>query len=214
MKRTIPLALLLLTLQGCLNYEQKTTLEENGSGSMEIHYWMSERMFMWMKDGTLAFNEDSVRKQYDIEGITIQSARTVSEAEDSTLHVWVELAFDDLTRLPECKGFKDLTFLWQREGDVFRFEQGIPMANNAEDSFLDDFAFTYTYVFPGTIRECDADTIDGNRAVWVFPLSKLNADVRLTATIEASSGRSVYWVMGVIAIVLLLVLLTIRLRRK
>jgi len=214
MRRLAALTTLLFLLQGCITYEQHTTLEEDGSGSMEIHYFISEKMFMWMKDGTLAFNEDSVRHQYAADGITVESAHTASQASDSTRHVRVRLAFDDITRLPECRGFEKLTFLWQREGDIFRFAQDIPMANDTDNEFLEEYTFTYSYVFPGTIRECNADTVEGNRAVWVFPLSQLNSDVQMTAIVEASSGKSVYWVLGVMAVVLLLTFLIIIRKRK
>jgi len=214
MRRTAALLLPLLLVAGCLNYEQQTVLEEDGSGSMSIHYWISEQMFMWMKDGTLSFNEDSVRQQYSADGITIHKAHTESIAADSSRHVWVKLDFDDITRLTECRGFEKLNFTWQREGDVFRFEQGIPQASESDEAFLDDYSFTYVYEFPGPLRESNADSVYGNTAVWVFPLSQLNKDVQMTALVEASSGSSMLWVGGVMAVVVILILITYLVRRR
>jgi hypothetical protein len=32
-------------LVGCVNYDQKTTLKEDGSGTMKIHYWSGMKNF-------------------------------------------------------------------------------------------------------------------------------------------------------------------------
>lgn len=214
MKRIAATFFSLLCLAGCLNYEQHTVLEEDGSGSMSIHYWISEQMFMWMKDGTLSFNEDSVRLQYTADGITIRKAHTESVAADSSRHVWVSLEFDDITLLSECRGFEKLDFIWQREGDVYRFEQSLPAASESDEAFLDEYSFTYSYEFSGRVRETNADSVDGNTAIWVFPLSQMDSDLTLTAMVEATSGGSVLWVVGIMAAVLILIFVTHLLRRR
>ena len=214
-RRLLPLLLLaVLVLPGCLNYEQHTRLEEDGSGTAEIHYWIGENVFMFMKNVKLPFNEDSIRQQYSADGVTVLDARTGSEDSDSTRHVWISLAFDDIRELSDCDGFKDVGFRWQSEGDVFRFEQSMPASGTSSEEVLRQFTFTYTYEFPGVVRESNADTVDGNRAVWVFPLSEMGNGVTLTATVEASSGANIYWVLGIILAVLLLALLFRALRKR
>jgi hypothetical protein len=214
MRRLFLAVSLVLLLPGCLNYEQNTRLEEDGSGSMDIHYWISESVFMWMKDGKLAFNEDSIRIQYEGEGIEVLDARTDANADDSTRHVRASLKFDDIRTLPSCRGFADLSFVWQSEGDVYRFEQHLPASTSSAEDLLAGYTFTYTYEFPGTIRESNADSVDGNRAVWVVPLSELDKDVEFTATVEASAGANVYWVLGVIAVVVVLIVVVRKARKK
>ncbi|MBE0643387.1 MAG: hypothetical protein IH600_04855 [Bacteroidetes bacterium] len=202
-----------LLIAGCIFYEQDTELNEDGSGEMEIHYWISENVLSWFKGGALSFNEDSVRAQYASDGIVVKSVRTESREVDSTRHVFVALQFDDIQRLSACTGFKDIDIKWMREGDVFRFVQSLPSTSSSGDGMLDNFTFTYRYNFPGEVRESNADTIDGDHAVWVFKLSDLNDAKKMEAVIVASSGTSVWWVLGILVVVVLAALI-LWIRRK
>lgn len=203
-----------LTFAGCLDYEQETWLAEDGSGRMEIHYWMSESMLVWLEDGTLTFNEDSVRHRYAAEGIDVEDVRVFTRAEDSTRHVEATLRFDDITTLPASKGFEDVTIRWMREGDVFRFEQSIPVDSGSEEAFLEQFDFVYTYHFPGPVRESNADSVSGSTAVWNFKLSELASSESLTAIVEAPSGQNIWWVLGVVAVVVVLIIVLAVMRRR
>lgn len=206
--------LLLLLIAGCISYEQDTRISEDGSGSMDIHYWIAEDMLTWMKDGALSFNEDSIRAQYAAEGIEIESVRSESRESDSTRHVYVSLSFDDVRQLPAAPGFRDLDIKWLREGDAYRFVQTLPAASSSGESMLDEFTFTYRFDFPGDVRESNADSIDGSRAVWVFKLSDLTEKRKLEATITAVSGSNVWWLLGIIAVVLVAAFVLMRLRKK
>lgn len=207
-------ALLLLLLPGCLNYEQEATLSEDGSGSMEIHYWIKEQVYLWMDEGSLAFNEDSVRQQYVAAGVEVVSAETYTDAADSTRHVKASLLFDDVRELSDCRGFKDAAFLWQSEGDVYRFEQKMSPTMRSSDDLLAGYTFSYTWEFPGAVRESNADSVDGKRATWIFPLSDFDSDVTLTAMIENESGSRVDWVLSVLLVALILTFIFRFLRRR
>lgn len=212
-RRYVPL-LLLLCLPGCISYEQDTRLEENGSGSMDIHYWISEDMLTWFKGGNLSFNEDSVRTQYSATGIDVESVRSEARESDSTRHVYVTLSFDDITALPSAPGFRDLDIKWQREGDTFRFVQVLPAASSSGEEMLDDFTFTYRFDFPGDVRESNADSTDGSHAVWAFTLSDLAETRTLEAVIVAGSGGNIWWVLGIMALVIVVAFVLMRVRKK
>lgn len=207
-------ALLLVLIAGCISYEQDTQLDEDGSGSMQIHYWISEDMLTWFKGGNLSFNEDSVRAQYRAEHITVESLRSETRESDSTRHVFVTLSFDDIRRLPECPGFKDLDIKWMREGDVYRFVQTLPAASSSGDGMLEHFTFTYRFEFPGEVRESNADSLDGSLAVWSYKLSDLSEQKQLEAVVVASTGTNIWWVLGVLGVVVVLTLVIIVVRKK
>ncbi|MCB2205519.1 hypothetical protein KQI65_12300 [bacterium] len=206
--------LLLLLIPGCLNYEQHGTIEEDGSGTVDIHYWIKENLFMVMDKGKLAFNEDSVRLQYQAEGVEVLEASTTSDSDDSTRHVHTKLKFDALQDLSNCEGFKGTTFIWQSEGDFFRFEQQMDATMSSSEDLLRDFTFTYAWTFPGDIRSTNADSTDERTAVWIIPLSDFDKDNVLEAKIEASTGRHVDWVLGILLIAVILVFTFRFLRRR
>lgn len=216
MRASVPAAalLLLLLLPGCLTYEQEARLHEDGSGSMEIHYWIKEQVYLWMDNGSLAFNEDSVRLQYAAEGVEVTQAETWTDAADSTRHVKASLNFDDLQALSRARGFRDVVFRWQSEGDVYRFVQKMSPTMTSSEDLLAGYTFTYTWEFPGTVRESNADTVHANRATWIIPLSGFNKDITLTALVENSSGSRVDWVLSVLLVVLILTFIFRFLRRR
>ncbi len=203
-----------LLLTGCLNYEQRTVLSEDGSGSLSIHYSVGENVMSWMENGNLAFTEDKVREQYTGDGIDIESVRITTEAEDSSRHVRVELSFDEFDRLSRLRGFKNMEFHWKSEGDAFRFSHTLGVTGSSDDASLDAFKVKYSYEFPGDILESNADSTYGRTAFWIFDLSEMNASHSLTARIKADSGANVWWILGIIAVVISLILVVFLIRRK
>jgi hypothetical protein len=203
-----------LLFAGCIFYEQDTELSEDGSGSMEIHYWIAEDALSWFKGGALSFDEDSVRAQYASEGIHVNAVRIEARESDSTRHVFVSLDFEDIRRLSKSKGFADVNIRWMREGDVYRFVQTLPATSTSGDGMLENFTFTYRYDFPGEVRESNADTLNNNHAVWVFKLSDLNEKRKMEAVVSASSGSNIWWIFGILAVVAVAVFVLMRMRKK
>jgi hypothetical protein len=101
-----------------------------------------------------------------------------------------------------------------REGDVYRFVQKLPATSSSGDGMLDNFTFTYRYDFPGEIRESNADTINGDHAVWVFKLSDLDSSRKMEAVIVASSGGNIWWILGILLVVAAATLVLVRMRKK
>lgn len=211
---TAVLILLPLLIVGCINYEQNTELNEDGSGSMEIHYWIAESVLSWFNSGALTFHEDSVRAQYASDGISIDDVRIETRDSDSTRHVHVALHFDDINKLSAATGFKDLDVRWMREGDVCRFVQTLPATSTAEDGMLEEFTFTYRFDFPGEIRESNADSTSGSDAVWIFKLSEMDSARKMEAVIVASSGSNVWWIVSIIAVVVIAAIVLMRKRKR
>jgi len=208
------LMLLPIVFCSCLNYEQHTILSENGSGSMEIHYWIEESILSWMEGGKLSFTEDKVREQYEGDGVSVQRVEITTEAADSTRHVRVSLSFDNIAALAGVRGFKNNSFEWMREGDVYRFEHVLGPTNNSDDSSLDQFTVRYSYRFPGEIRESNAVRIDESTALWEYKLSDLGREHVMTAVVIAKSGSNTLWIVGILAVVLALAMLFRAIRRK
>lgn len=204
----------LLLLPGCLHYEQETTLDASGSGSMRIHYWSSEQTLSWMENGDLSFDEERARTQYEGNGVQVTNVAVETQASDSTRHVRVDLDFDSIEKLGSAKGFSGSSFAWKGDGDTRAFTHTITPRGGTGDVSLDAFTVRYIYHFPGEIVECNADSTDGSTAVWTFPLSDLSKPQKLTATIAVSASNGVTWVLGVIGVVVLLIIVIAVLRRK
>ncbi len=201
-------------LSGCINYEQFTTLRTDGSGTMEIHYWINQDIASSMTQGDFAFDKESVNKQYEALGVEVKDVRIESNAADSTKHVRVKLKFSDITQLSKASGFKSSGFEWNHAGSKITFKQNFHVNSGSSESMgLDKFTFTYTYNFPGDIVSTNATTYSGRTAVWKFKLSELSTDRSLIAVI-AVSWFSAKNIVIALVVVLAVLILFIVLRKK
>jgi hypothetical protein len=202
--------LLSLFVLGCINYEQATTLNTDGSGTMDIHYWINESVSLTGSQGNFAFDRENINKQYEAIGIKVKDVRIESNTSDSTKHVRVKLEFTDITQLSKAAGFKTSGFEWTREGNKITFKQNLHSSGGGNmDSFgLDKFTFTYVYNFPGEIVSTNATSFSGHRAEWKFKLSDLSSDRSLIAVIKVSwfSLRNMSVTIAVIAVIVMLFL--------
>ena len=199
-----------LFVLGCINYEQTTTIKSDGSGSMEIHYWINESIALTGSQGNFAFDKENVNKQYEAIGIKVKDVRIESISADSTRHVRVKLDFADITQLSKAAGFKSSGFEWTRDGNRITFKQNHHTSGENSESFgLDKFTFTYVYTFPGEIISTNATSFSGRRAEWKFKLSDLSSDRSLIAVIAVSwfSPRNIIIAGAVFVMVIALFIL-------
>lgn len=77
-------------LVGCVNYDQKTTLKEDGSGSMKVHYWSSMKNFsMGTTLGKFEFDEAKAKDKYKSSNSDVTSIKVEDKLDDSTKHVYI-----------------------------------------------------------------------------------------------------------------------------
>jgi hypothetical protein len=207
---------LLVVFGGCLNYEQTVTLDADGSGSMEIHYWLSESTVKWFSSGsTLGVNKEDVNKQYEGEGITVKEVKIENRVEDSTRHVWVKLKFNNLTSLSKVHGLKDYKYEWRRNGDTALFVQKTDQTESTDMMGLDKYTVTYTYKFPGNILTSNATSVSGSTATWKYKLSE-SGKRTLTAKILVQETGFWRWVivLGILGAVVCMIVFIAKRRKK
>lgn len=210
-------AVLVFILAGCINYEQKTQLNMDGSGTAQIHYWAEEDVVNFLSDGPLVFDETKAKERFSGEGITVQSVTSEMNEEDSTRHVHVELAFDNIAELAKTKAFEDVDITWEPSGDLMKFTQVIKSGESGGSMGMDEFTLTYTYQMPGEVVSSNATDQDGQQLSWKFKLSDLGGSgVTMSATVKKGSIFAEYTVtiVVVLGVILLLVILFLALRKK
>jgi hypothetical protein len=188
--RITPLLLLLVFLPGCINYEQHTKLRADGSGTMEIHYWTEESVANFMSGDKLNFNQGDVPQQYQAQGVTVKEAVSETNTKDSTRHMRVTLAFDNIAMLSNTKGFKGTKFSFEKSGDKTVFKQSMEANSSAGGLGLEKYTITYVYEMPGDVVSSNATKVDGRTLTWTYKLPELSKEVMLTATISTGGGLS------------------------
>jgi hypothetical protein len=204
----VPL-ILVMFIAGCINYEQTTTLNFDGSGTAEIHYWAEEDVVSFLSDGPLGFDEEKVQSQYEGDGITVLSVATEMLEEDSTRHVRVSLEFESIEELAKTKALKDVDISWVETDGLMKFTQEMKTGDNGGSMGMDQYTISYTYTMPGEIVSSNASDHDGQKLTWEHKLSDLSTGVTLSATVKKASVMSDILVPALIIIAVLIVLVII-----
>lgn len=171
------LALSVLCIAGCINYEQTTDLTKSGSGTMIMHYSLSQQLVAMMsmggnqgggggedktKDMPFKLKEEEVRADLKADGVKVEKFETKTEGENQ--HFYVHLSFDKITNLNQTKTFKEMPFEWTEKDGVVHIKQtlkgkneGKPagenkpedeMAKNMAKAMFGNAAFTFKMTLP------------------------------------------------------------------
>lgn len=177
--RLLPVALLMalcaFVLTGCIRLEVTFTVEEDGSGAMEMVVALDEALLALSEQSPddLAGNLDDLPP-----GATVDQYR-----EDGFVGQVVRVPIPDMELAAESLGsaddMTDITdFGFVREGDGWRFTMEIPplgeeLAGENEEvaaglaaALLDEASFRVRVLLPGEVTEHNADRIEDGVLVW------------------------------------------------
>lgn len=208
-KYLILIFLSIVSLNGCLNYYQETTLKTDGSGEMFIHYWMKS---ITPQDSLISsqfgiFNPDSIKKEFDSGYSQIEDIEVYNDGTDSTFHAKVELTFQSIDSLTHIKAFRDANFSL-KDGAAGQkvFSQFI--TPTATGFGVDGGAFTITYIYylPGEIITHNAHELSNNKLTWEYTMSEIGTGKTITATYRPFKLKETpIWIYGLAIFVLAIV---------
>lgn len=178
-------------LTGCVNYDQKTTLSSDGSGSMKIHYWTKMSNFsMGTTLGRFEFDEAKAKDQYTHSNLEVKSLKVEDELADSVKHVRIELSFKDINKLSEAKGFNNVKTSWKESTDGMELKYTLMKDTAAAKNMgASENTVTYTFEMPDEIISTNASKKDGKNLTWDFKVSDLSKDIEMTANAKGSSKK-------------------------
>lgn len=177
-------------LSGCVNVDQKTKLNADGSGTINLEYWTKMSNVSSSDEiGGFAFTEDKAKGNYTSSNTEVSSINISDNLDDSTKHVKMEITFKDLNGLPGAKGFEKVTTSW-KEGEegmdfIYTLKQD---TSNAKNMGASDTKLTYSFEFPGEVVTTNGRK-DGQTVVWEKTLADLKEDVEMTATVKKEGGK-------------------------
>lgn len=202
--------LVVLSLTGCLNYNQEVSLNPDGSGTMKIHYWM--QIPPVSKDELIPqlsiFNKDSLLSQFDAKFVKIHNLTVVADTTDSSYHTRIEFEFVHIDSLSKLKPFADAGFSLQ-DGAAGQkvFSQFIsPVASGFG---LDDgtkFNVTYIYGFPGEIITHNATAVGKKTLTWSYSLGQLGKGKAISVTYRPYKLKETpTWIFALAGLMLIIV---------
>jgi hypothetical protein len=207
-----------ITFSGCLNYYQEVTLYPDGSGKMQIDYWMkfeneeNEKIV----ENLGIFNPDSIRSGFQSIYSKVENVNVYRDTTDFTTHAIIDLSFTHIDSLNKTKVFSEYKFSFvKKTGGQIVFSQFIPPIATGFGIDASAFSVTYKYVIPGDILNHNAHQISGKSLTWRYNLSEIGGGKSITVTFQPYKLKETpLWIYILSGAVLLLVVFFLLKKRK
>ncbi len=172
-------------LAGCVNVEQKTTLKQDGSGSMKVHYWTKmSNVKSSTEVGSFSFDEAKAKTNYTSSNCEVSDVKVEEKLADSTKHVTVDLKFKNINDINSAKGFDKVKASWKEGKDGMDFSYTLAKdTSNAKNMGASDTKLDYEFDFPAEVIRTNG-TKDGQKVKWGKTLADLKEDIEMTATVK------------------------------
>lgn len=185
--------LLCVVLYSCVNLEQKTVLNLDGSGTMLIRYWTHNSNITGEEIAGFGFTEFTINSNYTSENSEIMDEILIEKSDiDTTTTVTVNIKFNDINKLPEAKGFSKVKAEWTKddESDEMLFTYTLLKDSlNAISPGMNDFKLIHEFEFPGEVVETNGIQ-SGSIVHWENTIADLTDHVLLTARIRPVEQNS------------------------
>jgi hypothetical protein len=187
--KSIPILLVFafgLYLSGCVNLEQKTTLNSDGSGSMGIKYWTKSSNVSGDELAGFGFTDEKVKANYtssSTEPSNIKIEKNTST--DSLITVTLDVKFKDLNKISDAKAFSKVKASWLKGKDGMDFKYTLLQdTSNAKQMGMSDYKLVYEFTFPGEVLATNGKK-DGQKVSWNKTVADLKEDLDFTASVKA-----------------------------
>jgi len=198
-----------LFLTSCLNYVQDSIIYPDGSGEMQINYWMkfSDTSSVSTILSLEIFNPDSIKKEFSSPFVKILNVTTYSDTLDSTVHANIELSFNQVDSLNTVNAFSQSRFMLE-DGAAGQkvFSQFIPPITTGFGIDGSNYHVTYNYDIRGDIIAHNATDKSGNYLTWSYSLAEVGRGKTISVTFKPYKLKETpYWIYILAGLVLLIV---------
>lgn len=200
-----------LQLQGCINYTQKVSLNRDGSGTIEVHYWMdipeSDSTGL-LPDSVGIFDSTKIREVFTADYTTVQSITVYRDSTDSTLHAQIIMDFQHLDSLNALVPFQGYEFSFKEgaagQSVVSQKIPPLPIAQGAEPT---KFIATFIYDLHGEMITHNAQKIDGTKLSWRYFADEIGQGKNIAITYKPYKIKETpQWIYGLMVFTLLVVI--------
>lgn len=210
MKNFLSVVVLAFLLAGCINYEQRVLIYPDGSGNMEIHYWMH------IPDSTVGksvanlgiFIPDSIRNEFSSPFVKILDITSYSDSTDSTIHSLIKIEFSSIDSLNTIKAFAQSEFsLKDGASNQKIFTQFIPPVTTGFGIDGSKFFVKYVYEIRGDIITHNAISQNKNILTWQYNLNEIGRGKTISVTFKPyklkETPKWIYYLAGLVLLVVI-----------
>ncbi|HEY5124292.1 MAG TPA: hypothetical protein VIL99_15520 [Ignavibacteria bacterium] len=176
-----------LILAGCVNYEQKATINSDGSGTMKIHYWAASTNISSGELGGFGFTEDKARSKFSSSNTQVGDVKIEEKKDTDTTkstHVTLDVKFKDLNKLTEATGFSKIKASWEKGKDGMDFKYTLLKDTSNSGMGMEKYKLAYEFEFADEVIASNGK-IEGKKVTWDKNLTDLKQDVVMSATVKS-----------------------------
>jgi len=180
--RILSAALLLLALSGCFRYQEGITVDENGKGTAT--YTMSrpkrgvvDKLSPYVRDFDARFEPETALKDLP-PGVTTEPVRRTEV--DERIETTVTYKFDDISKFAawaakSSSPFNNLSIERKKTSIHLSRRFAVPDKENMERvrKYGPDVTLVFKFTGPGTLRDQNADRVEGNTVTWELKAPEL-----------------------------------------
>lgn len=178
-----------MLVTSCISVKQKTRLNPDGSGSIEIHY-SAEFATLSMGDeiGDFAFSEAKAKQFLSSATVEAREVKLTKTDSDSVVSVTAAVSFRDFNKLGTARTFSKFRTIWEKDTEGYRFEYSLhPDSLKIGNPGAEKNQLEFEFEFPGEVISSNGE-ISGNKAKWTFDIAAVGQGLNMNARIKADSG--------------------------
>jgi hypothetical protein len=187
MKKFFSFIIILFSINGCINYEQRAYIYPDGTGNMQIHYWMKgfDSLSISRISELNIFKVDSVSKEFDYIFIKNLKVNCYVDDSDSTVNTKIEFNFTNLDSLNFIRTFSQYQFsLTDGAAGQKVFSQFIPPITSGFGIDSENFRIKYIYEFHGDVIFHNATDEDNRKLIWDYKYSDIGKGKTISVTFK------------------------------
>ncbi|MBS1516793.1 MAG: hypothetical protein JSS91_01760 [Bacteroidetes bacterium] len=169
-----------------LDYFQKTTINKDKSGTIEIRYSaLNSELNGADVYQTLPFKEDKIRAAYTSANNKVQSVNINTKDKDK-VSIFAIIKFDYIGKIITAPAFSKIKVTYYENGDNISFMYELPKNDQAPQ----DISPVYTFILPAKEITKTSGTIKDNSVVYGLKPEKLKSGVTLFANFVVSDKNT------------------------
>jgi hypothetical protein len=207
---------------GCVDYEETLSLNPDGSGTVEVHYWTGAENVagddeLSMLPERFVFDAARAEKIWAGPGVRLDvfSVDTETIVTDTTVHAHLSISFDHVRNLSSpVRGFSDREATFDTEdGLTLTMIVGRGKGGDVDTSVASD-VFTFIVEMPGEIEETNGRLLTDSSAIWTFSEGEMEQLKTTMTTRVAPQTEFPILAVGVAVIVVVVIVWVVAFSRR
>jgi len=186
-KKIFSIFFVVFFITACINYEQNAYVYPDGTGKMEIHYWMkaTDSASLASVSNLSIFISDSVENEFNFSFLKNFEVSSYVDSSDTTINTKIKFDFISLDSLNMIRSFSQYHFfLTDGAAGQKIFSQFIPPITSGFGLDAENYRIKYIYEFHGDVISHNATSENKRKLIWDYSYSEIGKGKTISVTFK------------------------------